>query len=249
VLVVLPAISWQGLNPVDDDGNGFPDTLPVSPSVGLARPLAFGRLPAPLLRETAPLLRYLDGQRLRYDLTTDLALARGAGPPLAGHRGVLFAGSELWLTEALDSELRGYVDRGGRVASFGADAFRRTVRLTASTLSDPSARQETNVFAEATRRARSEAAPLVVHADKLGLFAASDGFVGLFTRFEQQQSIVSGARTLAAAGRDPRHPAFVAYRLGKGVVVRAGAPGWARAIRGEPEVAAATRATWALLSR
>ena len=36
-LVVLPAISWQGLNPVDDDFDGFADSLPEG---ALARPRA-----------------------------------------------------------------------------------------------------------------------------------------------------------------------------------------------------------------
>ena len=27
ILVVLPALTWQGLNPVDDDGDGIPTTL------------------------------------------------------------------------------------------------------------------------------------------------------------------------------------------------------------------------------
>ena len=248
VLVVLPALTWQGLNPVDDDADGFPNTLLSESSVAAARPFGFGRLPRPLRRETAPLLRFLDEQRLRYELTTDLALARGSASRIEGHRGVLFAGSELWLTEAVDRRLRAYADGGGRVASFGSDAFRRTVEVSAARLSDPSPRQETNVFGEQTEPARSEAAPLVVHRDAAGIFGGSDGFVGLFTRFEQQRSLVAGTEPLTAAGRDPERPAFVAYRLGRGMVVRVGTPQWARAIEDDSEVAAATGAIWDLLS-
>lgn len=249
VLVVLPAIAWQGLNPVDDDSNGFPNTLTDSPAVALNRPFAFGRLPDALRRETAPLLEFLDRRHLAYDLTTDLALAQGSGPRIAGHSGTLFAGSELWLTEALDRDLRQYVEGGGRVASFGTDAFRRTVGVNSATLSDPSGRQQTNVFGEQTALAGSAAAPLVVSRDALGLFSASDGFVGLFTRFELQRALVGGARGVVGAGRDPRHPAFVAYRLGKGIVVRAGTPQWTAALGGDSEVQAVTRSTWDLLSR
>jgi hypothetical protein len=249
VLVVLPAISWQGLNPVDDDGNGFPNTLLDSQQVAIGRPYAGGRLPDGFRRETAPLTAFLTEQAQRYDITTDLALARGRGPRLAGHRGVLVAGSALWLTERLDAQLRAYVERGGRVASLGADSFRRTVSLTATRLTSPSPRQEANVFGEQTSASSSEAAPLVVHSDSLGLFRGTDGFVGLFTRFEQQQALVAGAHVLTAAGRDPDHPAFVAYRLGKGLVVRAGTPQWARATGDDSQVAAVTRSTWDLLSR
>jgi hypothetical protein len=249
VLVVLPAIAWQGLNPVDDDANGFPNTLADSPEVSLTRPFALGRLPAGLRRETAPLLAFLDRRHLPYDLTTDLALAQGTGPAVAGHSGVLFAGSELWLTEALDRDLRQYVEGGGRVASYGTDAFRRTVGVNSARLTGPSGRQQTNVFGEQTSLASSAAAPLVVSRDAIDLFGASDGFVGLFTRFELQRALVGGARLVVAAGRDPKHPAFVAYRLGKGIVVRAGTPQWAGALGSDSEVQAVTRSTWDLLSR
>ena len=74
----------------------------------------------------APLLRYLDRERLAYDLTTDLSLARGEGPALGNAPGVAFAGSALWLPEPLLRRLRDEVADGLRVASFGADAFRRT---------------------------------------------------------------------------------------------------------------------------
>ena len=249
VLVVLPAIEWQGLNPVDGDADGFPDTLLNSPEVALGRPWAFGRLPATLRSEAAPLLAFLDRRHLRYDLTTDVALAQGSGPRVTGRPGVLFAGSELWLTEALDRDLRAYVESGGRVASFGTDAFRRTVGINSAKLAGPSAPQATNVFGEQTAPAGSVAAPLVRSADELNLFAGTDGYIGLFTRFEQQRALVRGARTASAAGRDPRHPAFVAYRLGKGIVVRAGTPQWAGALGSDSEVQAVTRNTWDLLSR
>jgi hypothetical protein len=245
VLVVLPAMSWQALNPVDDDANGFPNTLENSESVPLARPFAFGQLPAALGHETAPLLPHLGGA----DLTTDLALSRGHGPGLAGHSGVLFAGSAIWLSEGLDSQLRDYVDRGGKVASFGIDAFHRTVTVGPSLLTGPSPRQQTNVFGEETGPASSEAAPLVVNSDQLGLFAHSDGYVGLFTRFEQEEGLVAGASLLVNAGRDPKTPAFVAYRLGRGIVIRVGVPQWAPSVNSDPEVAAATDATWSFLSR
>jgi FlgD Ig-like domain len=247
VLVVLPAISWQGHNPIDDDADGFPNTLADSVSVRTDRPFAFGRLPGAFGRETAPLLAFL-GER-DYALTTDLALARQRGPRLTGHSGVLFAGSALYLTEELDAELRSFVDAGGRLASFGTDAFRRTVDITATSIGDQSTPQRSNIFGEAVNSTSSEAAPLVVHSDGLGLFAGTDGFVGLFTRFEQQEALVDGAQSLTAAGREPEHPAFAGYKLGRGTVIRVGAPEWAKAIEEDTEVAAVTEAVWRLLSR
>src|SRR4051812_23302030 len=142
VLVVLPAITWQGLNPVDDDADGFPDTLDNAPAVPLARPFASGHVPAGLNGEIRPLLRFLARSHLAYDLTTDLALARGNGPHPAPPPGVVFASGERWFTEPLDARLRRYVEGGGRVAQFGTASFRRTVALSPTVLADPSPPQE-----------------------------------------------------------------------------------------------------------
>jgi N,N-dimethylformamidase beta subunit-like protein/flagellar hook capping protein FlgD len=250
VLVVLPAITWQGLNGVDDDADGFPDTLDDARSIPVSRPLAGGRPPARFGSEVAPLIGFLASNHLRYDITTDVALAAGRGPGFGGHRGVAFAGSERWFTEELDRRLRAYVEHGGRVASFGTDALRRTVTLTTTRLADPGPPQETNVLGEQTGAASSAAAPLVVNpGDTLALFSGTDGFVGLFTRFEQSRRRVAGAKVEASAGRDPSNPAFVAYTLGRGLVVRTGTPQWSRMLATDTEVAAVTKSLWSLLSR
>lgn len=250
VLVVLPAITWQGLNPVDDDADGFPDTLDNAPSVPLSRPLAGGRAPAGFRTEVAPLMRFLDERDLSYDLTTDVALAHGRGPRFGGHAGVAFAGSERWFTEDLDRELRRYADGGGRVASFGTDSFRRTVGVTATALAGPSPPQETNALGEQTAPLTSAAAPLVVTPpDELGLFASTDGFVGLFTRFEQSVRKVGEPGYLANAGRDAAKPAFAAYALGDGTVVRVGTPQWSGSLATDSEVGNVTESLWSFLSR
>src|ERR671914_508533 len=59
-LVVLPALTWQGRNPVDDDLDGFADTLERPGRVVLDRPLLHGRLPPAFSRETLPLLAFLE---------------------------------------------------------------------------------------------------------------------------------------------------------------------------------------------
>jgi hypothetical protein len=250
-LVVLPAISWQGLNAVDDDHDGFADSFPKAHSLQLDRPFAGGGLPPRFEAEVAPLLRYLDRERLAYDLTTDLSLARGEGPALGNAPGVAFAGSALWLPEPLMRRLRDEVADGLRVASFGADALRRTVRIRDDRLVGPR-RQRVNAFGEATALfEEATPAPLTVFEDGLGIFEGLDQFVGDFTVFEQSRSLPTGARTIATAGRDPNQPAFVAFGLGGGIVIRAGTPQWARELNESAlsvEVPAVTKRIWRVLA-
>ena len=250
-LVVLPTMSWQGLNPVDDDADGFADTLPAGGSVGLDRYFASGGLPPRAGSETAPLLRYLDRARLPYDLTTDLALARGEGPSPQRTPGVAFAGSELWFPEQLQRRLRDYVTGGGRVASFGADAFRRTVTLGERFLHAPSHRRPEDAFGERTELLHTSLSPLNVFQDDLGLFAGLTSFIGEFTDFELSRGLAEDATRVAAAGRDTDEPAFIAYKLGEGLVTRTGTPQWARELdqsRLSVEVPQVTNRIWRLLS-
>ena len=80
-LVVLPAVSWQGLNRwTTRTSTASPDTLESRSS--RAPVASLRRRPAALrfAAEVSPLLRFLDRERLAYDITTDLALARRQGP-------------------------------------------------------------------------------------------------------------------------------------------------------------------------
>src|SRR5262249_54295189 len=127
VLVVMPALTWQGLNPVDDDGDGLPDTLQNGDSIALDRPLANG-FPAGAVDE-AGLLAYLDRTHRAYDLTTDVGLVSNFGPTLQGHTGVILAGSLRWIPGSLQSTLRAYVANGGHVVSLGTDSMLRSVTV------------------------------------------------------------------------------------------------------------------------
>jgi N,N-dimethylformamidase beta subunit-like protein len=249
VLVVLPAISWQGLNEWDDDQDGFADTL-ESGSVRLARPFVPGGLPRRFRSDTEPLLAFLDRARLPYDLTTDLELARRRASALKGFDGVAFAGSARWLTERVDLRLRRFVERGGALASFGTDAFRRRVGLSRDSIDDPGPAEARDIFGEAIRPSSTDASPMSVIRDRLGLFSGTDGLAGLFTRFEESLRLASGARLLTSAGRDERRGAFVAYRLGRGTVIRVGTPDWSSSLEGrnaDDEIAGVTRRVWRLL--
>lgn len=144
ILVVLPALTWQGLNPVDDTGDGIPSTLAAGDPITLSRPLARG-LPSGFSDE-AGLLAYLDGAHRAYTLTTDLGLIDGSGPALSGHATVILAGSERWLPSATMAALRGYVTSGGHVLSLGTDSLRRTVTVAGGRALDPGAPRATDAF-------------------------------------------------------------------------------------------------------
>jgi hypothetical protein len=250
-LLVLPAISWQGLNPFDDDLDGFADTLVNSRSVRLERPFQGGGLPPRFRQQVLPLVRFLDDEKLPYDLTTDVSLARHEGPALGNAPGAAFAGSALWLPPELGRRLRRYVADGGRVVSFGADAFKRGVRLTDTSAVDPSAPHARNAFGERTSLLHTSTAPLQAFEDNLDLFADTDDLVGDFSVFEETSDLAPGARLLVNAGRQPSRPALIAYGLGGGIVLRTGTPQWAGRLREselDVEVPLVTKRIWSLIS-
>ena len=250
-LVVLPALSWLGRARVDDDHDGFADSLPKAPRIPLAREFPDGALPPGLRSDASPLLRFLDREGLTYDLTTDLSLARGDGPALGNATGVAFAGAALWLPPDLLQRLRRYVDGGGRLASFGADAFRRGVHLGRDAIGPAARPAPANVFGERTALLHTGEAPLSVFQDDLGLFDGLTGLIGDFTLFERSARLSSGTDLVVAAGREPGQPAFVAYRLGHGLVLRSGTPQWTRELdegRLSVEVPTVTKRIWRLLS-
>jgi flagellar hook assembly protein FlgD len=253
VLVVLPAMTWQGQNPVESNRDGWPDTLDAGDDVPLARPFLDGRPPRSIVSDSVATLEYLAHIRANFDLTTDVALAADKAPAIAGHNGVLLAGSERWVTPKLNLQLRRFVAGGGTVASFGEEALRRGVDLQYGMLVDPSRRRRADIFGERATAFTSPEAPLVLSQDKLGLFSGSDGFVGSFTRFERSDALDPKAALLTAGGRaEPTgesNPDFVAYTLGKGLVIRVGTDQWPSQLAASPEVANATRRMWTLLSR
>ena len=231
----------RGCNRVDDDHDGFADTLPAARRLRLEREFAGGGAAAGLRSESAPLLRFLDRAGLDYDLTTDLSLRAGRGRPSAT--------LPAWRSRAArcgcrrrSGRLRRYVEGGGRVASFGADAFRRDVGLGRDVVRAGGAAAPANVFGERTALLRTGAAPLSVFQDELGLFDGLSSLIGEFTLFERSVGLPTGAALLVSAGREADQPAFVAFRLGDGLVLRTGTPAVdARARRGAAERRGAAR--------
>ena len=260
VLVVLPAITWQGRNRVDDDGDGLPNTLdsvPPAPraSALLTRPFANG-MPAGIAQDEAPLLRFLDANLLRYDLTTDAALATGEGPPLGSHQGVVLDGDPRWVTPQLRAKLRRYVRDGGQVWSLGTDSLRRTVRLDGGVLRAPSAPQPTDALGARPRQPLERPAdPVTITTydeGRLGLFEGTSGTFSGYDSFETLAGVAPFARLDAQAGAEAGVPVIAAWTLGDagGFAIHTGLPQLAaRAEAGDPDADALVRRIWTLLAR
>jgi hypothetical protein len=254
VLLVLPLMTWQGRNPVDDDGDGQPNLLDRGVPARVARVLAGDGLPAGFARREAPLLAWLARTGRRFDVTTDVALARGSGPRLAGHRGVVLPADTRWLPRALQQRLRRFVRSGGALLSLGTDSLRRQVELTPrGRLVDPSPAATTDLFGARPASLQQPAEPVTLTeaADSIELFAGTDGQFPGWTALEPLQGIGRQGRMVSAAVTVAGRPAISAVRFGRGLVLRYGLPGLPVALtRDETDPTTALMArTWTLLSR
>jgi flagellar hook assembly protein FlgD len=254
VLVVLPVITWQGRNSLDDDGDGLPNLLDRGVGSKLFRIYAGDGLPAGFAERDAPLLAWLDRRGHRYDITTDVALAAGRGPRLEDHKGVILPSDARWLPRALQQQLRRYVRDGGHVASFGIDALRRQVSLTRrGRMIDPTPPATTDVFGVRLRPLQRLPRPtnLVTADDSIDFFA---GTAGAFGPFSLVQEVDLASAAASAVTEDPQtgRPVIAASRLGRGLVLRFGAPGLASHLSAraeDPNTTALLDRTWTLLSR
>ena len=273
MLVVVPAITWLGTDPVDDPPlrDGMPDTLDRAGGGRVRWPRVFagedGR-PAGLSGQVAPLLRYLDRNRIRYDLTSDLDLALSDSPRASDRKAVLVAGTMRWVPRSLARRLRRYVQDGGHLATFGPETLRRGVTLRADDAekagellrpTQPTAEDPFGARLDAVRRTAAAEPLAQLGGDPgYGLFEGTGGTLEGFSAFEESvppgeggRASVLGAMGVAPAEPDPEAPAdepppetryaLTATRIGeKGLVIRVGLPQWAKRLR-EPQVAQITR--------
>jgi hypothetical protein len=247
VLVVLPFVGWQAVNPVEQNGDGFPDLLPVDRRVDLRRPFAGHGLPPGFLSRAAPVVTFLDRERLRYDFTTDLALTR-SDPPLDRYNGVLFVEAERFAPSRLIALTRSYVRAGGRFAWVGTGGFSRRVSITSKTIAGGSPAPVGAPFGERLA-SQTTARSLAVLGDTIDFFTGVGTSLGPFPALETELKPAPGARPLASAGPEPRRPSIIVYRLGRGVVARIGVEGWGQALQASPDAGRIMRRLWTLLSR
>jgi hypothetical protein len=248
VLVVLPALTWQGSNPSDDDGDGLPNTLQAGDPIRLERPLADG-LPAGLSDEAA-LLAYLRKAGLRFDLTTDLGLIEGSGPQLAGHAGVVLAGSERWLPGSLGSALSTYVEQGGHVLSLGIESLLRGVTVSDGRALDPTGPQATDALLARPGRVVSSAGALIlVDKDGLHIFSGTSNALRGYNSYEPIPSVQAPAAIASAAGASNSQPSIIGYRLGHGIVIDIGLPGFGASLARNFDAQQLIGRIWSVLSR
>ena len=256
VLVVLPVMTWQGRNSLDDDGDGLPNLLDDGVGAKLFRVYAGDGLPADFATRDAPLLAWLDRRGHRYDITTDVALAANRGPRLEDHRGVILTSDARWLPRALQQRLRRYVRGGGKVASFGIDSLRRQVSLTGrGRMVDPTPPATTDVFGVRLRPLQRLPNPtnLVTANDDIDFFLGTPGAFGPFS-LVQETELTEAESEASAVTEDPQtgRPVIAAQREGKGLVLRFGAPelpSHLGARANDPNTVALLDRTWTLLSR
>jgi N,N-dimethylformamidase beta subunit-like protein len=254
VLVVLPTMTWQGRNPVDDDGDGLPNLLDSGLPVRVGRVLAGDGLPAGFAQRDAPLLAWLARSGRRFDVTTDVALAAGSGPKLSDHKGVLLTSDTRWLPRALQRRLRSFVRGGGTVASLGLDSLRRGVRMTPrGRLIDPTPPAPTDLFGARLGVLTRAPAPVTLTeaTDRIELFAGTDGQFPGWDVLEPLQGIGAQARLASSAVTEAGRAPIIAVRFGNGLVLRYGLPELPTKLtqdETDPTTALMAR-TWTLLSR
>jgi hypothetical protein len=247
VLVVLPTISWQGLNPVDDDGDGIPNTLASGEPVRLDRPL----VTTPLgFAQEAALIAYLRRAGLQFDLTTDLAYARGDGPSLDDYSGVVLAGAERWVTASFGDALARYVQQGGRILSFGIGSLQRSVTIDGGQALDPSRAHRVDFLDGRPLSVKStHGTLLLVQRDQLGLFRGGASPLSGYRTYQPFGPPQPPARLLSSLGVSNTSPTVIGYSLGRGRVVDIGLPGFASSLAHHVEAQKLLGNAWSLLLR
>ncbi len=245
VLVVVPTMTFQALNPVDGDGDGIPNTLPNGGPAPLDR--VYARTPPGVSAQVAPVLRFLDAERLPYDLTTDAALARAEGPRLDAQTGVALIGEEPWLTGPLAAALRRFTRRGGRILTFGVGDLRRTALLAGGALRRPTPPAAVDALRGRSGPLVRRPAEVLAYQDEIGLFRGTSGGFGTWPASRRLVAVTGGGRIVSAAGPQAGVAIIAAWRLGRGLVIRTGLPGFQARLGRDLDSQALVRRAWTIL--
>jgi hypothetical protein len=225
VLVVLPALSWQGANATDDDSDGLIDTLANGSQVDLERPLVAG-LPSGTEDEAA-LLNFLDAAGDSYDVTTDVALAEGVGPSLRGRSGVLLDGTFSWLPAQLVAKLSHFVTAGGCAFADGIHSLQSAAQISDGTAggAGPVAGPARPLAVDPFGVRHGTVSPaygqtIFELTDGLGIFSTAAALE--FPRYQVLTPV--GGRVSSAGGVADSAVSIVGFKDGSGTVVEVGLP-------------------------
>lgn len=253
VLVVLPFMTWQGRNEVDDDGDGTPNVLENGLESRAVRVFARGLLPAGFREAEGPLLAYLARNDRSFDLTTDVALTVGRGPSLKGHKGVLLPGDVRWLPRELQLRLRAFVRDGGALWLTGLDSLRREVSFSEDgKLSAPTPAAATNLFGSRLRKVVEEPTTVTNLEDDIQLFSGDVyGGTGVFAGFpgrEVTAALGDDEKLAASAVTGDDQTVVVAARYGKGLEIRTGLLDFATRLNADENTGQLALRAWTLLA-
>lgn len=260
VLVIADTMTWQGRNPVDDDGDGSPNLLDYGSSAqmlaapGRQRPYAGTGLPRGLPTHEAQVFKWLDNDHA-YDVATDTQLEADARL-LRGYRGVILAGDARWLTDQQRSRLKRFVQDGGTLMSIGTQSLRRTVDYSSrdGKLTNPSKAQPEDLFGATIGPLQAQPTALEIFGDdQIDLFGRTAGSIDAVTGWEQTLKVGSDAEQVAAAVTADTNPpgktVTVAVKIGDGLVIRPGFDTFSRRLGTDPSIDGLMDGAWALLSR
>jgi hypothetical protein len=121
--------------------------------------------------------------------------------------------------------------------------------LGAEMMSSPSERSGRDFLTAEVAQPVSGSTALTAQTDEINLFAGTAGSLGSWGEWEETGDVGPG-RLVATAVEDGGANVFVAYRLGRGLVIRPGVRGWNAALDDDvAPPAATTRRIWTLLRR
>ncbi len=246
VLVVLPALSWQGQNPVDDTGDGLPDTLTGGDQIQLHRALVsltsdFG--------SEAGVINDLASQHHGFQLTTDVALALGIGPKLSDYGGVILDGPMRWLPTSLVAQLHSYVESGGRVLSVGVGSLQAKAAVSdhaGDLVAGPPTALAPDPFGVHHGAVGStEGLLITAFSDPLAIF----GQIPAISGFKDYQSLtLASGSTASIAGIAASVPAVIGFHLGHGDVIEVGLPDFGSTLSGNIGAQELLTRVWQLLA-
>ncbi len=247
ILVVVPQTSLVGAMLVDDDGDGAPDTLDRGVTVQTARVPVSPDLPADLTDNIAPLLLALDRKERRYDLTTDLALARNQGQALKGHDGVVLAGTAKYVDRQLQQQLVTWVRRGGRLWISEPDSLRRSVVVGPTAARRPTQATRLDPFGFELGPLQ-EVSAVVQSSSNSGLLKGTDGRFDGPLMVEPVLRVPTDAERLAEATTPGGgQTVLTAVRFGRGAVIRSGISGLGASSLRDPDAREFVRQVWSFL--